>query len=487
MPVIRIENAERWRQVNQQHKMAEHELLALTAGRDQTLAASWLDPKTGRQDIVTLACTDGQFPSLTPILPELSWDEREIHDLFGYVPTGHPDLRPLVRNPRWPQSFRPLRSRPAGSVPWRDLEPDNPATLVEGEGITVMKVGPTHAGIIESGHFVFSLMGENVLYLDAHLFQNHRGVEAELEGLALASAAPLISRICAADTVSHQTNWASAVEALAQYEPSDDLILRRIVLLEAERILSHLNDLAQIPAGVGFQVAHQRALTMKEYWQQGLKRLFGHRFLFDTVRPGGAAEAPCDDLIRLFNGLRQTWTPWRKLVEGHHGFNDRMTGVGTSHQTDAVRMGAQGVAARAAGKSFDARTILPLYRQFSIVPVIEPTGDVKARFLVRLNEVEESLSLLEDAVTRLRRHAQNKTAWSAPQNLSGQVVTYTESPHGLNVHVVTLSDGRVDRYHIRAATYRNWPFLAATVAGNAVADFPLINKSFELCYSCTDR
>jgi len=264
-------------------------------------------------------------------------------------------------------------------------------------------------------------------------------------------------------------------------------VLRRIILLEAERVLSHLNDLAQIPAGVGFQVAHQRALAMKESWQRSLDALYEHRFLFDTIQPGWARSAPADALLNAINNLRRLWIQWRQLVVGHHGFSDRMSGAGQATLSQVVRMGAQGVAARAAGKTFDARQTITWYEEFFTGPVTGSTGDVKARFTVRLDEVEASLKIMESAAGQLKRERSAKPEILIPQDLSGRIVTFTESPHGLNVHDVSVANGRVFRYHIRSGAFRNWPLLAQTVAGNAVADFPLINKSFELCYSCTDR
>ncbi|MCL6562484.1 MAG: NADH-quinone oxidoreductase subunit C [Firmicutes bacterium] len=475
-----------WVHFNAQRKAAGQELLALTADRSGTLRATWLDPSDGRQTWMDWGVSGGRFPSLSVVLPEVAWDEREIHDLFGYLPEGHPDLRPLVRTPRWPTTFLPLGGSRRPPL-WREVEPDLPALQVQGEGVTIMKVGPTHAGIIESGHFVFSLIGENILHLDVHLFQNHRGLETLLEGETLDAVPRVVGRTCAADTVSHQTNWALAVEHLSDFTAPPALTRQRVVLLEAERVLSHLNDLAQIPAGVGFQVAHQRALSIKEYWQRCLKALFGHRFLFDTVRPGWAKATSGEALVEAVRGLRQRFGPWRRLVEGHVGFQDRMRGVGVTSLSQVIRLGAQGVAARAAGKPFDARQMLPWYGEFEVKPVTGVEGDVKARFMVRLEELEESLRILEAAAPRLPASPPRPAYFALPPDPSGRVVTFTESPHGLNVHDVTLESGRVVRYHIRAATFRNWPLLAQAVGGNAVADFPLINKSFELCYSCTDR
>lgn len=474
-----------WIDHNQKNKQAHRELLTLTASRGGTVRATWLGVG-GQQFVVDQAVIDGTFPSLTLTLPELAWDEREIHDLFGYVPEGHPDLRPLIRTPRWPSDWFPLQD-PSHSVSWRDVEPDIPSRRVEGDGITIMKVGPTHAGIIESGHFVFSLMGENVLHLDAHLFQNHRGIEALLEGKPLEQVGPVISRTCAADSVSHQTNWALAVEGLAGFQAPPALIQRRVMLLENERVLSHLNDLAQIPAGVGFQVAHQRALALKEYWQRCMGALYGHRLLFDTVAPGRAEWAPYDEIRGALRGFRDRWEPWRRLVDGHQAFHDRLLGVGRTTLAQVTRFGAQGISARAAGKPFDARQALPWYEDRFAIPVTESAGDVAARFAVRIGEVEASVQIIEAAAAACGRTPPADPPFTAAPDLGGRIVTFTESPHGLNAHDVTVTNGRVLRYHIRAGTYRNWPLLAQAMAGNMLADFPLINKSFELCYSCTDR
>ena len=476
---------ERWGRTNVEHKQMGDQLLALTGFRGNRLKAHWLR-SNGDVEEENLRWDGSRFPSLSPHLPEIAWDEREIHDLFGYVPDGHPDLRPLVRTPRWPATFFPLRNATGEHPHWHGTEPDNPSRTVEGEGVTVMKVGPTHAGIIESGHFVFSIMGENVLYLDAHLFQNHRGVEKAMVSRSLHEVPQLVSRICGADTVSHQVNFVSAVEQLAGREAPEVVQWQRVILLESERILSHLNDLAQIPAGVGFQVANQRGLAMKEKWQRGLVHVFGHRFLFDTVRFGEVAIRDIDSLLPLVQSLEQDWSRWRRLVDSHHGFHERMRGVGTVRRDDAIRLGAVGVVLRATGVRLDGRSLMPLYRHVPMEVAKVDGGDVEARFQVRLLEVESSIRIIQDALTHIPVE-QSLYSWLPPDDLTGDVVSYSESPHGLNVHVIQLENGCIERYHVRSGAFRNWPVLASVVAGNAVADFPLINKSFELCYSCTDR
>lgn len=484
-PISSDKQLQDWVRVNVGHKVAGHQLLALTAFREQTLKTHWLR-SDGEVAEENLHIEGGHFPSLTPYLAEVAWDEREIHDLYGYVPDGHPDLRPLVRTPRWPEIFFPLQNKQELHPEWHQVEPDNPSQIVEGEGVTIMKVGPTHAGIIESGHFVFSIMGENVLHLDAHLFQNHRGVEKALEGLPLSNALSTVSRICGADSASHQMNFISAVENLAARKTPEPIQWQRVILLEAERILSHLNDLSQIPAGVGFPVANQRGLAMKENWQRGLAKVFGHRFLFDTIRFDMAPIRDIDELKEMIELLERDWGRWRKLVDNHHGFHDRMKGVGVVRRDDANRLGAVGVALRATGIPFDVRAQMPTYSMVQSQFANFDGGDVEARFQVRLQEVENSIYILKTAIKHIDAQALFP-AWKPPLDITGDVVSYSESPHGLNVHVIQIKQGQICRYHVRSGAFRNWPVLALAVAGNTVADFPLINKSFELCYSCTDR
>ena len=475
-----------WAAHNVRRKNLGAHVLGVTAFAGGRISTHWLMPNGQiAQDNWDM---DGmEFPSLTAELPEVAWDEREIHDMFGYRPKGHLDLRALVRNPRWPDGFYPLAGLNAPRKPqWLEVAPNNPAQTVEGEGVTIMKVGPTHAGIIEAGHFVFSIIGENILHVDLHLFQNHRGVEGQLQGRPIGSVCPIISRICGADTVSHQTNLAMAVEEMVGYQVPDEIQWQRILLLESERILSHLNDLAQIPAGVGFSVANQRALAMKERWQRGLDVIFGHRLLFDTVQAGKPLDMDTQALGTLIVQLQREWRPWRSLVQGHHGFQDRMQGVGTVRQSDALRFGGQGIVARASGVTFDARQQMPLYQSWHVDYASEASGDVFSRFKVRLDEVEASWRLMERVLQRIQIHSA-LPVWEPPPDLAGQAVTFSESPHGLNAHIVAVDRGQVIRYHVRSGTFRNWPLLAKAVAGNAVGDFPLINKSFELCYSCLDR
>ena len=144
-----------------------------------------------------------EFPSLTPLIPAAAWYEREISDLFGLTPVGHPYLKPLVLHENWPSGVHPLRKDflPDTIVPEADRK--IPVAHAHGEGVFEVPVGPIHAGIIEPGHFRFSQAGETIIRLDAKLFFTHRGIEKAVEGLTADRAFFQVERICGACTVSH--------------------------------------------------------------------------------------------------------------------------------------------------------------------------------------------------------------------------------------------------------------------------------------------
>ena len=147
--------------------------------------------------LISVDAARPEVPSLTRAVPAANWHEREMQDLFGIVPVGHPDPRTLVVHDGWPQGVFPLRKAFDGSrrMP---VEPADefPHLVGEGEGVFEIPVGPIHAGIIEPGHFRFTSVGETVLHLDARLFYTHRGLEKRMEGRSPLDAFYIAERIC---------------------------------------------------------------------------------------------------------------------------------------------------------------------------------------------------------------------------------------------------------------------------------------------------
>ncbi|WP_405383949.1 NADH-quinone oxidoreductase subunit C [Phascolarctobacterium sp.] len=434
------------------------------------------------------------YPCLTTLLPAAAWYERELHDMFGFVPEGHPDLRPLVLHESFPEGFHPLRKQ----VPvdcdchgHRDYE----MMTSEGEGLFEVPVGPIHAGIIEPGHFRFSQAGEAMLQLDAKLFFTHRGIEKALEGKTPEEAMPIIERICGACSVANTLSFCQAVEKLSEAQVPYRAWLIRTLALEMERLYNHVGDTGNICAGVGFSPVISMGARLKECLQQLNELLAGNRFLRGLIVPGGvtmdADDKILEEIEEVLREVEKTYADMVHIMWEQANFVNRIRTTGIVREETAFDLAMVGVGARASGMERDSRKDMGfgIYDELDFDVVVEHTGDVEARIKVRVGEVGQSLKIVRQIISKLRRNAEVvlKVDLGELRTLEGSW-GISESPRGDNLHWLMLdAEGRIDRSFIRSASYPNWPALTVAVQGDIIPDFPLINKSFELCYACIDR
>ncbi len=436
-------------------------------------------------------------PSLTAAIPAANWHEREMRDLFGIVPVGHPDPRPLVVHDGWPQGVFPLRKSFDGSrhVPVEPAE-EFPHLVAEGEGVFEIPVGPIHAGIIEPGHFRFTSVGETVLHLDARLFYTHRGLEKRMEGLSPLDAFYVAERICGVCSVAHGLGYCEALEQIADVDIPPRARLIRSIALELERLYNHVGDIGNMCAGAAFHYGTATGMRLKERLQQMNEQLAGNRFLRGLVIPGGAHLDLSDDLLRVLGAtVQETLAGLDHLmgrIEANPSVVDRLDDTGVLQHQAALDLAVAGVAARASGVDRDARRDHPHGAFVGPTPpdlhvVTASEGDAMARMTVRALEARESIRLVGEFVQQLEPGPlQVALAEPLPGQRTG--ISAIESPRGEAVHWLrTDAAGHVDRYHLRSPSYHNWPAVALAAETAIVPDFPLVNKSFELCYSCTDR
>ena len=417
----------------------------------------------------TAAGDDGPVPSIVDLAPAAEWDEREAHDLYGVGFDGHEPLRPLADHSPELASW---------TVP------------VAGADAYQVAVGPIHAGIIESGHFRLHVVGDRILHLDLRLFYKHRGLERAATGASLAAGIAYAARACAGCSVTNSVAYAHAAEQLLGLRPSPGIARARTLLLELERLWNHLNDIAAICAGTGLSAGTQRFAALSEEARRLNARLTGHRLLFGTVKVGGSELAIDGETGRSaraeLDRLRSaTQSGWRELLF-NTSFQDRLSDIGVLAHDDAVAWGAAGPAARASGVADDARAdASPLLAYHGFEPALNPRagGDVRARFEQRELELRQTYGLLD----ALLEQPCSPGACSAGGPLLETALARIESPRGATICALERSGGDVGRLHLRTGSYANWPVLARVVAGGLLPDFPLINKSFELCYACADR
>jgi Ni,Fe-hydrogenase III large subunit len=412
--------------------------------------------------------------------------------MFGIVPLGHPDPRRLVLHDDWPHGYHPLRKDVDGRVaPPVVAERPFPFQVIKGEGISEVPVGPIHAGIIEPGHFRFSVVGERVVHLEARLFYVHRGIEKLCEGMDLLHAQEVVERICGVCTLAHSLAFCQAVETIAGLEAPPRAVALRTALLELERLYNHVGDTGNLCAGVSLAAGAMTGARIKDDLQSLAERLTGSRYLRGIACPGGlrhdCSDAALADFAATVAQAARDAAALEGMLLATDSFMRRLSGTGILPRQAALDLGAVGVAARASGVARDIRLAHPFAAYGAYPPVLctEPGGDVAARFRLRLRELQESARLIGLLLADLPGGAVCQTCTDPP---AGSALGWTESPRGEHVHWLRLGpDGRVDRLRVRAASFCNWPVVPLTVPGNMVPDFPLINKSFELCYSCLDR
>jgi len=440
-----------------------------------------------------LPLDEPSYPSISALVPAAHWDEREVKDLLGIVPEGLPDPRRLILHERFPRGFHPLRKDVHADVRPADGDRHFVPFEVHGEGVYQLPVGPIHAGVIEPGHFRFSAIGERVLHLDARLGFTHRGLEKHVEGRAFAAAQPVVERACGVCTVTHAMAYSQAVERLTGTTVPPRARWARVVLAELERLYNHVGDLGNICAGIGFQPAVSRLGWLKERLVRVNDSLTGHRYLTGIVAPGGLAfdldPRGLAALPRTIESVGEELASAVRAIVRSEGVLSRFHGTGVLNGETAASLGTLGIAARASGLSIDLRRDRPYaaYGELGVAPVTAAGGDVAARFHVRAQEAHESVRLLRESVRRLPAGPIIAPLAAVP-DAGTSALGAAEGPRGASwIWLRAGAGGTIDRLRLRSASYANWPAVAAAVPGNLVPDFPLINKSFELCYACADR
>ena len=435
-----------------------------------------------------------KYESLTHLFPAAAWYEREIFDMFGIEPLDHPDLRPLVLHESYPEGFYPLRKNIAVDADIHGEREFKIATA-QGEGLFEVAVGPIHAGIIEPGHFRFSQAGEAILQLDAKLFYTHRGIEKAVEGKTVDEALFIVERICGACSVANTLSFCQAVEKLSDKSVPRRAWLIRTCLAELERLYNHVGDTGNLCAGVGFTVPNNIGARLKELLMRCNEQVAGNRFLRGMIVPGGVLfdidEERRNVITSTLDTVEKEYERLVKILSEQDGFLNRVKNTGIVLKKTAMDLAMVGVGARASGFSRDSRKDLAygIYPELSFDVITEQAGDVYARLLVREKEVKESIKLVRQILelfdsedtTELRAadltYRTEEGSWGV-----------SESARGSDLHWVMLDKNqKIYRLFVRSASYPNWPALPIALQGEIIPDFPLVNKSFELCYACLDR
>lgn len=435
---------------------------------------------------------DARFPSLASALPAVNWQEREIQDWFGIVAEDHPNPRRVALHDNWPD-VHPLR---------KDFPLDTVLPAFEGErhvyrptlgeGVFQVPVGPVHAGIIEPGHFNFAVAGEPILYLQLRMFYKHKGTEKLFEHLPVAKGVYLAESISGDSAFSHGTAFCQAVEAAAGIEVPFRAAAMRTIMLELERVYNHVADIGAIAMDVGFVVANALGGRLREMVLDLNEELSGSRLLRGMVCIGGVRRDWTAAQVAALSGALDTvereFGELVALIGSSDSTRDRLEHTGILSPEKAAALGIVGVGGRASGIDLDVRRDHPYaaYTHLSWRVPVYREGDVLHRMQVRIDEVKESIGMIRAAAENLPAGPYRAPARPIPPGRCA--LSAVEGWRGEIIHWIrTGPENRLERCHIKDPSVNNWPALVEAVEGNIIADFPVINKSFNLSYSGTDR
>ncbi len=445
-----------------------------------------------------IACLPPEHPqidSISDVVPAASWAEREMRDLVGIEPVGHRYLKRLVLPDGWPDDVHPLRKDfawnnvPAGFDENREFTFDDPP-----EGCTVIPFGPFHPTFDEPAHFRLFVEGERVRGCEYRGFMVHRGIEKLAESVLGYDDIPMLAeRICGICGCVHSVAYVQAVEQAAALRPPPRAEYIRTIMLELERLHSHLLWTGLACHIVGFDTLFMQSFRIREPIMWIAEKITGNRKTYALCVVGGVRwdikPELRTELRQVLDKLEEEWRPVVAAVSKDRNIQKRTVGVGVADRALVKNAGLVGPVARAAGVNIDCRRDHP-YAAYDRVEfdVITAQGcDVWSRLLVRTQEVFESIRIIRQCLEKmedgpLRLPIEDELA-------AGRLgLSSVEAPRGESHHFLITGEGnRPRRWRVRAPTYQNLQGVPMMIKDQQIADMTISLGSIDPCFSCTDR
>ncbi|MGA3210357.1 MAG: NADH-quinone oxidoreductase subunit C [Terriglobales bacterium] len=445
--------------------------------------------------LVYVSADQPEVDSISDVVPAASWAEREIRDLLGIKPIGHKYLKRLVLPDGWPDGAYPLRK----DVPWNHVPEgfDSGREFTFGEppeGCTVVPFGPFHPTLDEPAHFRLYVEGEMVRGCEYRGFMVHRGIEKLAESVLGYDDIPMLAeRICGICGCVHNVAYADAVESSVAICPPPRAEYIRTIMLEVERLHSHLLWVGLAGHVLGFDTLFMHSFRIREPIMRMAEKISGNRKTYSLCVIGGVrwditpeiqGEMRC-----LLDKLESEWKGVAAAVSGDKNVQKRTRGIGVASADLVKEMGAIGPVARAAGVDIDCRRDHPYaaYSRLTFDVITERGGDVWSRLLVRVREVFESIRLIRQCLDKMEAGPlQVVITEELPPGRMG--LSSVEAPRGESHHfVITGENNRPRRWRVRAPTYQNLQAVPIMIKDQRIADMTISLASIDPCFSCTDR
>jgi len=437
---------------------------------------------------------DLRIESITEVIPGANWAEREFRDAIGVHPEGHPDPRRLLLADDWPEDTYPLRRDfPYNYQPPR-AENVRPQMREPPSGASVMPMGPFFPVLEEPAYWRMFVEGETIVGCDTRLFYNHRGIEKLGDSVLTYNEIPFLAeRICGICGFIHSTCYCQAVEKAVDIEVPRRARYIRTIMLELERIHSHLLWLGIAGHIIGFETVLMQTWRIREPVMWLCEQISGNRKTYGMNTIGGLRRDFPDEikakLLETLAEVEKEAVAVRDAIIGDTTLHARTKAVGILTNEWAKKICVVGPPARASGVPIDARIDHPYAAYDELPPQIatEEAGDTWSRVLVRVTELLESIRLVREALSAIPEGP-------ICAEINGEIppgrvgVSVVEAPRGEAIHFVeTGGDNRPYRWRVRAPTYPNLQAMPAMVANANIADVPITLGSLDPCFSCTER
>jgi NADH-quinone oxidoreductase subunit D len=356
----------------------------------------------------------------------------------------------------------------------------------------IVPIGPQHPALKEPGNFEFTVDGEIVTDAAVRLGFVHRGIEKACESRNYTQDLYLLERVCGICSHVHATAFVLGVEKLAGVQAPPRAEAIRVLAAELERIHSHLLWFGVAAHEAGFDTLFMYTWRDREVVMDILETLSGSRVHYSVNILGGVKidiDQKLSDLIKKdMDFLEERTEHYMKVVTTDETFLGRTRGIGTLSRDRAKLLGAVGPTARASGVKRDIRVNAPYsgYKEFPVKMVIDQTGDLEARFVVRLKELYESYRLIKEILEKIQPgEIATRIKRKIPE---GEVISRVEAPRGELFYFIKSNGTEMpDRVKVRTPSLCNWGTITDVAVGHKLADMPMLLAGIDPCFSCNDR
>ncbi len=365
------------------------------------------------------------------------------------------------------------------------------ATSEHTEKFTI-PIGPQHPALKEPGHFEFTVDGETVTSATVRLGYAHRGIEKATEERNWIQNLYLVERVCGICSHSHATAYVLGVERLAGVTAPPRAQAIRELVLELERIHSHLLWTGVAAHEAGFETLFMYTWRDRETVMDLLEGLTGNRVNYSANLVGGVKfdvdGAQADAIQRGLDFLEERTRHYFDVVTTDAAFLRRTRGIGVMTKEQAEAWGVVGPTARASGVARDIRVEAPYaaYAEFPIDIIVETTGDLEARFSVRVKELFECYRVIRRLLDNLPPgDLETRMPRKIPE---GETISRVEAPRGELFYFLKSNGGdRPERVKIRTPSLCNFTSVTTLAVGHQLADIPMLLAGIDPCFSCNDR